>query len=464
MRKRIGIIGGGVAGLFAACQLKRLDVDGIADVTLIEKNPLPGKKLLLTGHGRCNITNRKDASELKKGYHEASNFIYPALREYGPEDTMEFVSDTLGLKLKEEENNRIFPVCDNAVRVRDSIVDYISDRTKILSETKVTKIAKRTTFDAGPDKAGLGAAFNAEPDNAGLDANLDAGSQEGNLEAVFEVETDKGELEFDMIILSCGGSSFTRTGSAGDSYRLAKGMGHKVNPVKGALCPVNADEASIGLCRTLAGVSLSAKVTLFAEGKKTASTEGELLFADFGLTGPAVMEISREIPINVRETSALLELDLVPEMSDEEFDRELQNLIREHPDTKITTLLSRFIPASVAAEAARQAGAADLYAQGFAKAARKDILRLMKHLRIGIGKAPEIERAYVTRGGVALEEVDRKSMGSKLVDGLYILGEALDIDGISGGYNLQACMSEAYLASKSILSRISASGSESGSV
>lgn len=438
MRKRIGIIGGGVAGLFAACQLKRLDVDGIADVTLIEKNPLPGKKLLLTGHGRCNITNRKDASELKKGYHEASNFIYPALREYGPEDTMEFVSDTLGLKLKEEENNRIFPVCDNAVRVRDSIVDYISDRTKILSETKVTKIAKRTTFDAG--------------------------SQEGNLEAVFEVETDKGELEFDTIILSCGGSSFTRTGSAGDSYRLAKGMGHKVNPVKGALCPVNADEASIGLCRTLAGVSLSAKVTLFAEGKKTASTEGELLFADFGLTGPAVMEISREIPINVRETSALLELDLVPEMSDEEFDRELQNLIREHPDTKITTLLSRFIPASVAAEAARQAGAADLYAQGFAKAARKDILRLMKHLRIGIGKAPEIERAYVTRGGVALEEVDRKSMGSKLVDGLYILGEALDIDGISGGYNLQACMSEAYLASKSILSRISASGSESGSV
>lgn len=425
MGKRVGIIGGGAAGLFAACQLKRLDIGGIADVTLIEKNPLPGKKLILTGHGRCNITNRKDPSELKKGYHEASNFIYPALREYGPEDTMKFVSDTLGLKLKEEENNRIFPVCDSAVRVRDTVVGYISDRTKILSETKVIKISKDT---------------------------------------VFKVETDKGELEFDMIILSCGGSSFTRTGSAGDSYRLAKGLGHRVNPVKGALCPVEADEGASELCRKLSGVSVSAKVTLFAEGKKTASTEGELLFADFGLTGPAVMEISREIPINVRETSALLELDLVPEMSDEEFDRELQNLIREHPDTKITTLLSRFIPASVAAEAARQAGAADLYAQGFAKAARKDILRLMKHLRIGIGKAPEIERAYVTRGGVALEEVDRKSMGSKLVDGLYILGEALDIDGISGGYNLQACMSEAYLASKSILSRISASGSESGSV
>lgn len=427
MRKRIGIIGGGAAGLFAACQLKRLDIDGIADVTLIEKNPIPGRKLILTGHGRCNITNRKDASELKKGYHEASNFIYPALREYGPEDTMEFVSDTLGLKLKEEENNRIFPVCDSAVRVRDTIVGYISDRTKIISETKVTKIVK-VTKDA-----------------------------EAGADAVFEVATDKGNFEFDMVILSCGGSSFTHTGSSGDSYRLANGLGHRVNPVRGALCPVEADEGSKGLCRTLGGVSLSAKVTAYAEGKKIASTEGEMLFADFGLTGPAVMEISREIPAGVKDKNAFLELDLVPSMGDEEFDRELQNLIKDHPDTKITTLLARFIPASVAGVIAGEAGAENLYAQGFSKTCRKDVVKLMKHLRIGIGRAPEIERAYVTRGGVVLEEVDRKSMESKLADGLYILGEALDIDGISGGYNLQACMSEAYLASKSILSRIKTS-------
>ena len=420
MRTRIGIIGGGAAGLFAACQLKRLDADAAADVTLIEKNPVPGKKLILTGHGRCNITNRKNASELKKGYHEASNFIYPALREYGPEDTMEFVSETLGLKLKEEENNRIFPVCDSAVRVRDSVISYISDRTDILYGTKVTKIDKDT---------------------------------------VFKVATDKGDYEFDVVILCCGGNSFTHTGSTGDSYRLAKKLGHKVNPVRGALCPVAADEGSAELCRTLSGVSLSAKVTLFAEEKKTASTEGELLFADFGLTGPAVMEISREIPADVRDKNAYLELDLVPSMSDEEFDRELQDLIKDHPDTKITTLLARFIPSSVAGVIARWANADELYAQGFSKTCRKDACRLMKHLRIGIGKAPDIERAYVTRGGVALEEVDRKSMGSKIVDGLYILGEALDIDGISGGYNIQACMSEAYLASKSILSRIRAPGS-----
>ena len=122
MNCRIGIIGGGAAGLFAACQFKRLSYTGSVSVTLIDKNPLPGKKLILTGHGRCNITNLKDASVLRTGYHEAGNFIYPALKEFGPADTMRFFSDTLGLKLKEEENNRIFPVCDSAVRVREAKV------------------------------------------------------------------------------------------------------------------------------------------------------------------------------------------------------------------------------------------------------------------------------------------------------------------------------------------------------
>ena len=139
-------------------------------------------------------------------------------------------------------------------------------------------------------------------------------------------------------------------------------------------------------------------------------------------------------------------------MRDEEFDRELLSLIGGKPDTKIATLLAGFIPASIAREIASRAGAADLYAQGFTKENRKKICREMKHLKIGIDKAPELDKAYVTRGGVLLKEVDRKTMGSKIVPGLYILGEALDVDGISGGYNLQACMSEAYLAAKSILS------------
>ena len=412
MSIRVGIIGGGAAGLYAACQLNRLKSGGAVEVTLIDRNPVPGKKLILTGHGRCNVTNRKDVSALKKGFHEAEKFIYPALMEYGPEDTMAFFENELGLKLKEEENNRIFPVCDSAIVVRDTIVRYVSDGTEILRDTKVNQIKKADDF---------------------------------------EVITDKGTYHFDQIILSCGGSSFTKTGSTGDSYKFAKSFGHTVNPPKAALAPVRSDESTLCICRELSGVSVNAVVSVFSEEKKIASFEGDVLFADFGLTGPAVMEISREIPKDVNEKKAYLELDLVPLMNDEAFDRELQDLICAHADTKITTLLARFVPASVASEIAELSGVADLYAQGFPKDKRKNICRLMKHLHIGLDKAPEIDKAYVTRGGVVLSEVDRKTMQSKLVPGLYILGEALDIDGISGGYNLQACMSEAYLAAKNIL-------------
>ncbi len=409
---KVGIIGGGAAGLFAACQFKRLSGGKSVQVTLLEKTNIPGKKLTLTGHGRCNITNRKDASELKKGFHEASNFIYPALREFGPEDTMSFFENELGLKLKEEENNRIFPVCDSAVKVRDRILSYISDSVEMINDAKVRKITKTDDF---------------------------------------EVVTDKGSFQFDRVILCCGGSSFSRTGSTGDSYKLAEKLGHQIEPLRGALVPVAADPESAAFCKDLGGVSVTAGVSLFCDDKKTASLTGEILFADFGLTGPAVMEISREVPSDLNGIKAWLELDLVSSMNDEEFDLEFRKQIGGHPDTKITTILSRYFAASVAEAVSAKAGVSGLYAQGFTKENRKRICRETKHLRIGIGKTLEIEKAYVTRGGVSLSEIDRKTMKSKLVSGLYVTGEALDVDGISGGYNLQACMSEAYLAVKDIL-------------
>lgn len=413
MKKRIGIIGGGAAGLFAACQLIRLSGNDV-EVTVIEKNPEPGKKLTLTGHGRCNITNRKDISDLKAGYHEAEKFLYPALKEFGPDDTVSFIENGIGLKTKEEDNNRIFPVCDSAVKVRDALVSYISGSTKIVCDANVKAIKKTS---------------------------------------VFEAETSKGTFTFDYLILSAGGSSFPKTGSAGDSYRFAKALGHDVIPVRGALAPIRADEATKGFCESLSGVSVSANISLYSEGKKTASKEGGILFAEFGLTGPAVMEISREVPADINGKDVYLELDLVSQMSDEAFDKELLRLIGEHGDTKISTLLSGFVPQSLASAVTSAAGCEGLYAQSFTKENRKNICREMKHLKIGLASPPDIKTAYVTRGGVPLKEVDRKTMESKIVPGLYIIGEALDIDGISGGYNLQACMSEAYLAAKSILNQ-----------
>jgi hypothetical protein len=412
MKKRIGIIGGGAAGLFAACQLKRLSGGNDIDVTLIEKNPVPGKKLILTGHGRCNITNRKEINKLKEGYHDADKFLYPALKEFGPEDTVRLFESEIGLKVKEEDNNRIFPVCDSAVTVRDRLVSYISGTTEIVCDANVKGIRKTSCF---------------------------------------EVETSKGTFSFDNVILSCGGSSFPKTGSTGDSYRFAESLGHSVIPVRGALAPLRAGGDDKGFCKSLSGVSLIAKVSLYSDGKKISSESGDLLFADFGLTGPSIMKISREVPADIKGRNTLIELDLVPSMSDEEFDRELQKLIDEHGDTKISTLLARFIPQSAAQAITARTGLEGTYAQSLPKEKRKKICREIKHLNIRLECAPDINTAYVTRGGVPLKEVDRKTMESKIVPGLYIIGEALDIDGISGGYNLQACMSEAYLASKNIL-------------
>ena len=198
MSKNIGIIGGGAAGLFAACQLKRLAGDNDIRVTILEKNPIPGKKLTLTGHGRCNITNRKDISKLKEGYHEAEKFLYPALMELGPEDTIAFFENEIGLKTKEEDNNRIFPVCDSAIKVRDALVSYISTDTKIICGADVSCIKKGSGFEA---------------------------------------DTSKGRFVFDYLILSAGGSSFPNTGSAGDSYRFLSSLGHDVVPARGALAP-----------------------------------------------------------------------------------------------------------------------------------------------------------------------------------------------------------------------------------
>ncbi len=412
MKKRIGIIGGGAAGLFAASMFRKLSGNENVRVTILEKNSIPGQKLTLTGHGRCNITNRKDVSVLKDGYHEAGNFIYPALKEFSPEYTIGFIENDIGLKTKEEDNNRIFPVCDSAEKVRDALVSYISGITDIRCNSKVSSITKMD---------------------------------------VFEVVTSERTYTFDYLILSCGGSSFPQTGSAGDSYRLAEKTGHTVIPVRAALAPVNADSGSVQNIKELSGVSLPAKVSLFCSDKKTASSDGEILFTGSGLSGPAIMELSREVPPDISGIKVYLELDLIPSLSDEQLDMELLKLINDHPDTKIVNLLAHYVPVSVAVAVSSVAGAEGLYAQGFTKESRKKLVREAKHFRVGIDKAPSIDKAYVTRGGVSLKEVDRKTMQSRKISGLYIIGEALDIDGISGGYNLQACMSEAYLAVKDVL-------------
>ncbi|MBO4242714.1 MAG: aminoacetone oxidase family FAD-binding enzyme [Clostridiales bacterium] len=410
MRKtEVLIIGGGAAGLFAACFLKK---EGKGFLVLERGNEV-GRKLLLTGHGRCNITNRKIPAELKAGYHEAGNFIYPAIKTFSPEDAIDFIENELKVPLKEEENNRMFPVSDSAKTVVDALRRYIGEGN-IETNVNCSEITK---------------------------------TEEG-----YKVISDRGE-EFSCrkVIVATGGRSYPRTGSDGTGYKFPESVGHTITSLIPALTSVEMDEEGQKFTSKVSGVSVNAGASLYYDNRKKASGTGDVLFTHKGLSGPVIGEISREIPRDIVSADGWIELDFTPGRSDEEMDRELTDLIEKKSDTKLTTLGAEYVPASVANALGERAGVTDLYSRNCDRAARKAYLKELKHLELKIGKAPVYETAYVTRGGVALKEIRRESMESGLSEGMYIIGEIADIDGVSGGYNLQACMSEAFIAVKDII-------------
>lgn len=406
---KVGVIGGGAAGLSAACFLKRKNIS----FTLLEKGPECGRKLLLTGHGRCNITNRKPVPDLMQGYHEASKFMKPALSSFTPEDAMEFIGNELHIPLKEEDNNRIFPVSDKASDIRDAMVKYIGEQN----------IA--TGFEA-------------------VDIKEKASG--------FEVVSKEGKkLSFDKLIIATGGKTFPKTGSDGKSYELLKKTGHNITPLNPALTGIPVAAKDKEFTSSLSGVSVYAGAGLYLDNRKKNKTEGDVLFTHEGLTGPAIIELARDIPQDVREHDGWIELDFTPGRDDTEVDKELLEQIRVRPDARLTTIGASFVPGSVSRAIGERAGVTDLVAANATRENRKEFLRNLKHLHMTIDRQPKFETAYVTRGGVALDQINRKTLESKVMPGIYVIGEALDVDGISGGYNLQAAISEAYIAVSSIM-------------
>lgn len=404
------IIGGGAAGLFAACFLK----EAKQEFVLLEKNPECGRKLLLTGHGRCNITNRKSPSELMKGYHEAARFIKPALSSFTPDDAVDFIVKELKVPLKEEENNRMFPVSDKASDIRDALVNYIGAGNIV------------TGFEA-----------------------VDIRKQEKGFEII---SSDKRTVNAGKIIIATGGKTFPKTGSDGKSYQLFTcALGHNVTPLYPALTGVPVDKEDREFTSSLSGVTVYAGAGLYLDNKKKNKTEGNVLFTHEGLSGPAITELARDIPEDVREKDGWVELDFTPGRDETEIDKDLLEEMRIRPDTKLITIGSKYVPASVSQAIGKRAGVTDLFAANVTREARREYVRNLKHLHMTIDRQPAFETAYVTRGGVALDEIDRKSCGSKKVPDVFIIGEALDIDGISGGYNLQAAISEAYIAVSKVM-------------
>ena len=409
MTSRTGIIGGGAAGLFAACFLKK---EG-KDFTLLEKHAECGKKLLLTGHGRCNITNRKAPLELINGYHEASKFMKPAITSFSPDDAVEFITKELKVSLKEEENNRMFPVTDKASDIRDALVDYIGADNI------------RNNFEV-----------------------VDIDYNDGTFKVTGK---DGSKLSFDNVIIATGGKSFPQTGSDGRSYKLIEKLGHNVTPLYPALTGIPVAKEYKEFTSSLSGVSVYAGAGLYLDNRKKNKTEGNVLFTHDGLSGPAIIELARDIPEDVEEHDGWIELDFTPGRDDTEVDKELLEQIRVRPDARLVTIGADYVPQSVSQALGKRAGVTDITAGRVTREQRKEYLKELKHLHLTIDRQPKFETCYVTRGGADLNEINRKTFESKIVPGLYIIGEALDVDGISGGYNLQAAMSEAYIAVRNVM-------------
>jgi len=391
----IAIVGGGAAGLFAGAFLKQAGED-----FLIIERGTPGRKLLRTGHSRCNITNRKIPKELKNGYHEAGNFIYPAISKFTPEDTIKFLEEELNIPLKEEENNKIFPKSDKASEVLEKLVSYIG-KDKIVTDTEVVKIRKKEKF---------------------------------------VIRTGRGDdYVSDILIIATGGASFSSTGSDGSGYKLAMDMGHEITPLRPSIAPFVFDGENRARIAGLQGITIkNARVDLYKDNKKIATNTGDLLFTHKGISGPGPMGVSREIPLDIKDT--FLVIDYVQDLSENDITR----LINDNPQTKVVNLLSPYIAKAVIEGILGENK--DIFAKDIRKEQRKNLIENLKRQKISIMQPPAIETATVTRGGVCLKEIDRSTMRSKITPGLYILGETLDIDGISGGYNLQAAVSTANLA------------------
>lgn len=394
------VIGGGPSGMMAAGRAAELG----ASVILIEKNPDLGKKLLMTGGGRCNITNVKhNLRELINAYGKNGSFLYPAFNKFSPQEVIRFFENR-GLQLKEEKG-RVFPINNSALEVRQILIDYLrQNKVTVSTHTIVTGIAIK--------------------DNK-----------------VSKVQTSNGDIIGNEIIICTGGLSYPETGSTGEGHNWAKRIGHKVEKQRPSLTPIIVKDAWIS---DLQGVSF--KEVGLTINKKVKDT-GELIFTHEGISGPLVHNLSRKIN---SEKIINLTIDFLPLKPVDNLDRELQAIFHEDSKKAIKNVITQLLPSKIALKILELANInKEKKTAEISKKERKDIIDLIKFFPLSFRKLAGFEKAIVTAGGVSLKEIDPKTMKSKIIDNLYFAGEIIDLDGPSGGYNLQIAWSTGRLAGES---------------
>lgn len=399
------VVGGGPAGMLAAAAAAEQGHETV----LLEKNEKLGKKLFITGKGRCNLTNGADIEEFFKNIPRNPKFLYSALYGFTNEDLMKLV-ESMGVPLKTERGNRVFPQSDKSSDILAALSRYVS--------------------------------------HSGVDVRLNTCATGVLVEngAVRGVRTDRGEFPADAVILATGGASYPRTGSTGDGYAFAKQCGHTVEPPTPSLIPMVTEE---DWPRSLMGLSLKNVVlTAFSGKKKVFSELGEMLFTHFGVSGPLVLSASSCVDLKKGVT---LVLDLKPGLTMQQLDARLVRDFEKYAKKQLGNAMADLLPGRMIPPVIDQAGLeAEKPVSQLTRAEREGLCVALKGMKMTVRAFRPIEEAIVTRGGVSVREVNPSTMESRLVRGLYFAGELLDVDGYTGGFNIQIACSTGRLAGSSV--------------
>ena len=409
--KRVVVIGGGAAGLMAAVIAGR---EG-AKVTLLEKMNFVGKKMGITGKGRCNITNASNMSEFIKNTPGNGKFLYGAYERFTNEDLLQLLHDA-GLETKVERGGRVFPASDSALDVRNTFMKLMKHYgVDVLLEEPVKKILVADGVVNG-------------------------------------VVTDKETYFADAVVIATGGKSYPATGSAGDGYILAAEVGHKITDIRPSLVPIVTEESWV---KDLMGLSLkNVELSVVAKNKVQTKMFGEMMFTHFGITGPIVLSLSHTVGKLMRKKNIGvigLDINLKPALSPETLDKRLQKDFDLYSKKQLINGMKDLLPSRLIPLIIELSGInPQKPINQISKEERQQIGYMLQHMPLTVKGLRPVEEAIVTAGGISLKEFNPKTMESKLVKGLYGAGEVLDIDAFTGGYNLQAAFSTGYVAAMHI--------------
>lgn len=406
---KIIVVGAGPAGIMAAIRSAELK----QDVTLIEKNPSLGRKLLLSGKGRCNLTNACNLDSFIKRFSPNGEFLRDAFKKFFNRELIEFF-ESRGLKLDIERQERVFPATDRAESVLEVLMKELDkNKVKIIYNAKIMEIRARQNKVWG--------------------VSLEDGSG----------------LSADKVILATGGASFGFTGSTGEGFNIVQKLGHTIVPLRPALVPL---ETKQKIPLSLKGLTLKNIRLNFSDGKRSAVSDvGELLLTHFGISGPLILSFSGKIVDWIRQGKGVfVEIDLKPGLTKEQLEARILREFKENPKKNIKSILCNLLPKSLAGVFAEMAGIkGEKKVSQISQPERRKLVSLLKAWRMDIAGSRPLSEAMVTQGGVSLKEINPRTMESRLIKGLYFAGEMIDLAADTGGFNLQEAFSTGYLAGES---------------